>query len=91
MVLLTQVWFGKWGHIPVAVKLLKMPLDEHDPQTAQDFDREVTFMQEIRHPNLLTLYGAGVGAEGSAFLVVEYMSEGSMRTFLQDHKRQLSW
>lgn len=32
---------GMWGHIPVAVKQLRVPLDDLDPQSAEDFDREV--------------------------------------------------
>lgn len=74
-----------WGHIPVAVKRLKAPLDILDPESAADFDREVAFMQSIRHPNLLTFYGAGITSEGSAFLVVELMALGSLRNLLNDH------
>eukprot|EP00041_Stephanoeca_diplocostata_P032859 m.1065380 g.1065380 ORF g.1065380 m.1065380 type:complete len:1064 (-) comp24220_c0_seq4:1288-4479(-) len=69
------VWSGRWGHIPVAVKQLRIPMDDLDPFASEDFDREVTFMQSIRHPNLLIFYGAGVTHEGNAFLVVELMAE----------------
>eukprot|EP00041_Stephanoeca_diplocostata_P022495 m.537729 g.537729 ORF g.537729 m.537729 type:complete len:133 (+) comp22077_c0_seq30:2678-3076(+) len=70
------VWKGRWGHIPVAVKKLKLPLDGLDPVATEDFDREVSFMQSIRHPNLLIFYGAGVTSDGLAFLVGIYESSG---------------
>eukprot|EP00041_Stephanoeca_diplocostata_P034667 m.1194113 g.1194113 ORF g.1194113 m.1194113 type:complete len:1145 (+) comp24560_c0_seq2:657-4091(+) len=81
---------GMWGHIPVAVKLLRVPLDDLDPQAAEDFDREVRFMQSIRHPHLLIFYGAGVSSSGNGFLVTELM-EGSLRQLLADRTRELGW
>eukprot|EP00041_Stephanoeca_diplocostata_P022493 m.537705 g.537705 ORF g.537705 m.537705 type:complete len:344 (+) comp22077_c0_seq28:2678-3709(+) len=85
------VWKGRWGHIPVAVKKLKLPLDGLDPVATEDFDREVSFMQSIRHPNLLIFYGAGVTSDGLAFLVVELMVGGSLRTLLHNLACTLTW
>eukprot|EP00041_Stephanoeca_diplocostata_P035245 m.1234281 g.1234281 ORF g.1234281 m.1234281 type:complete len:1427 (-) comp24665_c0_seq11:370-4650(-) len=85
------VWAGYWGHIPVAVKRLKIPLDDLDPVSADDFEKEVTSMQSIRHPNLLSFYGAGVTHCGMAFLVVELMARGSMRSLLKDKQKTLPW
>jgi serine/threonine protein kinase len=78
-----SVWQATWGHVPVAVKMLKHAVDaELDPLAGEDFNREVSFMQRIKHPNLLTFYGAGVTTANTPFLVVELMQEGSMRTVL---------
>eukprot|EP00040_Diaphanoeca_grandis_P035381 m.222329 g.222329 ORF g.222329 m.222329 type:complete len:1028 (+) comp33371_c0_seq5:262-3345(+) len=85
------VYAGRWGHIPVAVKVLRIPLDDVNPLMSEDFNREVSFMQSIRHPNLLTFYGAGINSEQQAFLVTELMAEGSLRKLLMDAKRELSW
>lgn len=52
---------------------------------------QVRFMQEIKHPNLLTLYGAGSTHDGFAFLVMEYMAEGSLQALLADTTRPLPW
>jgi len=77
------VWKARWGHIEVAVKKLRMPLDDDVGGLAnEDFNREVSFMQKIRHPNLLIFYGAGVAADHRAFMVVELMCHGSMRKML---------
>eukprot|EP00040_Diaphanoeca_grandis_P034701 m.216423 g.216423 ORF g.216423 m.216423 type:complete len:1123 (+) comp33207_c7_seq3:167-3535(+) len=82
---------GVWGHIPVAVKILRIPLDDLDPLMSEDFDREVTFMQSIRHPNLLTFYGGGVNSQQQAFLVTELMEGGSLRKLLLDVDHDLGW
>lgn len=52
-----RVFRGMWGHIPVAIKVLRYPLDELDPMLVDDFNREVQVMRSIRHPHLLTFYG----------------------------------
>eukprot|EP00041_Stephanoeca_diplocostata_P032953 m.1074894 g.1074894 ORF g.1074894 m.1074894 type:complete len:1016 (-) comp24238_c0_seq68:1890-4937(-) len=79
-----SVWRAQWGHVVVAVKLLKtvLPEDALDSLASDEFDREVSFMQKIRHPNLVLFYGAGRTAAHVPFLVVEFMSEGSMRKVL---------
>jgi serine/threonine protein kinase len=85
------VFAATWGHIPVAVKVLKMPLDDVNPLLSEDFDREVTFMQSIRHPNLLIFYGGGVNRNDQAFLVTELMEGGSLRKLLCDETQALDW
>eukprot|EP00041_Stephanoeca_diplocostata_P020281 m.451562 g.451562 ORF g.451562 m.451562 type:complete len:658 (-) comp21528_c0_seq15:124-2097(-) len=83
------VWHAKWGHNDVAVKILKYAIDG-DMNFGEDFDKEVSFMQRIRHPNLLLFYGAGKLSNKRAFLVVELMEEGSMHTLLLS-ERELDW
>eukprot|EP00040_Diaphanoeca_grandis_P036793 m.236477 g.236477 ORF g.236477 m.236477 type:complete len:1135 (+) comp33686_c0_seq10:282-3686(+) len=85
------VYSAMWGHIPVAVKVLKIPLDDLDPLMTEDFDREVTFMQSIRHPNLLTFYGAGVNTNSQAYLVTELMEGGSLWQLLKQLQRRVMW
>jgi hypothetical protein len=43
-----RVYKGRWGHIEVAIKVLRMPIDELDVSMRADFDREVKFMRSIR-------------------------------------------
>ena len=37
-----RVWDGTWGHVPVAIKVLRIPFDELDLDMQEDFDREVS-------------------------------------------------
>eukprot|EP00040_Diaphanoeca_grandis_P025298 m.139913 g.139913 ORF g.139913 m.139913 type:complete len:982 (-) comp30090_c0_seq3:440-3385(-) len=83
------VYRGRWGHIPVAVKVLTALITDLNPLLTEDFDREVTFMQAIRHPNLITFYGAGINSAHQAYLVTELMEHGSLWKLLQN--RALTW
>lgn len=38
-----------------------------------------------RHPNIVTIYQAGFTADGQPFLVLDYVSGGSLRDYLVDH------
>eukprot|EP00035_Acanthoeca_spectabilis_P010582 m.187131 g.187131 ORF g.187131 m.187131 type:complete len:1037 (+) comp15068_c0_seq7:243-3353(+) len=80
-----RVYRGTWGHIPVAIKVLLHP---------------VSFMRSVRHPHILTFFGAGQlaanwgGMESDsshAFLVTELMSRGSLKSLLRDHSVPLRW
>eukprot|EP00041_Stephanoeca_diplocostata_P017529 m.355265 g.355265 ORF g.355265 m.355265 type:complete len:956 (+) comp20735_c1_seq2:219-3086(+) len=77
------VWHATWGHVEVAVKMLKNVVDS---MASDDFSHEVSFMQKIRHPNLVLFYGAGVTTTQVPFLVVEFMRNGSMRKVLQSER-----
>jgi Leucine-rich repeat (LRR) protein/tRNA A-37 threonylcarbamoyl transferase component Bud32 len=86
------VYRGTWGHINVAIKVLRVPMDELNPEVADQFRREVNFMKSIRHPHLLTFYGAGVQATTSQpFLVTELMVDGSLKEVLHDMSREIDW
>jgi Leucine-rich repeat (LRR) protein len=43
-----RVYTGMWGHIEVAIKVLRTPIDEQDVSMRADFDHEVKFMRSIR-------------------------------------------
>lgn len=75
----------------MAVKELQQPFDPRSNKQGADFDREVTFMKSVRHPHVLTFYGAGITSELYPFLVVELMEQGSLYALLNDHSRALSW
>lgn len=48
-------------------------------------------MRSIRHPHLLTFYGAGVDSQSRAFLVTELMANGSLKSVLLSVGTPLSW
>eukprot|EP00037_Helgoeca_nana_P023872 m.248964 g.248964 ORF g.248964 m.248964 type:complete len:1003 (+) comp26476_c1_seq17:3-3011(+) len=79
-----------WGHIAVAVKTLKLPLD-FDPLVSEEFHREVDFMSSIRHPNVIAFFGAGVYSDNRAFIVTELMARGSLRSLLDQPEVDLPW
>lgn len=90
-----EVWRGSYGGQPVAIKLLKRPLDDRDhldPSAAADYERENTTLQQIRHPHLLHFVGSGITTSArKPFLVTEFMELGSLRGVLADAGRALDW
>jgi hypothetical protein len=71
----------------VAMKILRMPTTD----TMQlEFEREIKCMQAVRHPNVVLFWGAGRTTDGSAFLVSEFASRGSLRRLLDDSNTSIS-
>ena len=78
-----QVYRGQYREMTVAVKVLRAV---NDHQMEREFEREIRFMQTVRHPNIVMFIGAGKMDTGDEqpFLVVEYMQRGSLRDVLDD-------
>ena len=86
-----EVFRGRWGHIPVAIKMQHEAVLEFDPTLIDSFQEEAALMQSIRHPNLVTFHGACNNATGQLLLVFELMVKGSMRELLADRSTELLW
>ena len=76
-----DVWRGRWNDMTVAVKRLRPTLLAMDESSVQEFEAESALMRTLRHPNIVTFFGAGSDVDGVPFLVVEYMN-GSLRGIL---------
>jgi serine/threonine protein kinase len=48
-------------------------------------------MKSVRHPNVLSFFGAGVNQHERPYLVTELMPMGSLRSLLVDGRRKLRW
>lgn len=55
------------------------------------FEAEAAAMSGLRHPNIVSFFGAGTDDDGRGFLVVELMSAGSLRSVLDDPNAPLPW
>ena len=77
-----NVYYGVWNGVPVAVKTLHAVIDEAEMLSA--FLKEVSTLARLRHPNVLTFYGASVEANGSTSIVTEYCSGGCLFDILRD-------
>ena len=63
-----------------------------DPEAIKEFGDEASRLQSIRHPNLVTFYGAGTTADAQPFLVFELMELGSLQSLLQSARgATLDW
>ena len=65
----------------VAVKVLSAPLVEE--QSRKAFDRECRALGTISdHPGIVTLYAAGISADNRPYLIMEFLSGGSLSEVL---------
>ncbi|ELK32836.1 Ephrin type-A receptor 6, partial [Myotis davidii] len=67
--------------IPVAIKTLK---GGHVDRQRRDFLREASIMGQFDHPNIIRLEGV-VTKSRPVMIVVEYMENGSLDSFLRKH------
>jgi hypothetical protein len=76
-----EVYRCKYRDMCVAMKILRLPATE---SILFEFEREIKFMQTIRHPNVVLFLGAGKTRHGAPFLISEFVSRGSLRKLLDD-------
>lgn len=76
------VYKGYWQGFEVAIKRLRIV----DPAYIAGFEREVTLLSQMRHPNILTFIGAHL-SEDLCMHVTEYMSNGTLYDFLRNKGR----
>ncbi|KAG2393339.1 hypothetical protein C9374_006870 [Naegleria lovaniensis] len=72
-----------WGKLDVAIKTLKQVDDGlvHDFQDDEEFEKEVSVLANLNHPNILKFYGISV-TETSKYMITEYLENGSLERML---------
>jgi len=79
-----NVYHGKWNEtIDVALKQLK------EEEIFEEFIKEATMLQSLNHPNIVRFYGIHNAPNGENFLVMEYMSQGSLDEVLRLEQKQI--
>lgn len=76
-----DVHAATWMSRPVACKRLREALRETETES---FQAEAAVMSGLRHPNIVTFFGAGEDDRGCQFLVTEFMERGSLRHVLRN-------
>ena len=69
--------------VPVAVKLVKQALLE-DPAVVNRFKREARAASRLRHPNVVGVTDFGQTADGTLFMVMEYVTGRSLARVIVD-------
>eukprot|EP00048_Salpingoeca_helianthica_P008852 m.127314 g.127314 ORF g.127314 m.127314 type:complete len:1181 (-) comp14703_c0_seq1:152-3694(-) len=70
----------------VAVKVLRDMWVASDLLEMGNFNQEMRMLRTLRHRNIVFFYGGGVFDSGVPFIVVEFMSRGSLEHILHDPK-----
>eukprot|EP00931_Biecheleriopsis_adriatica_P054667 TRINITY_DN32196_c0_g1_i1.p1 TRINITY_DN32196_c0_g1~~TRINITY_DN32196_c0_g1_i1.p1 ORF type:complete len:640 (+),score=39.22 TRINITY_DN32196_c0_g1_i1:31-1920(+) len=68
-----QVFGGMWSSLPVAIKVAT---DQFGTDGLGSIARELRMLRQIRHPNVVSFYGACVLSQVEALLLVEELIQG---------------
>ena len=71
---------------PVAVKLLKQEAVQHEPKVLERFLREGEALRALNHPNIVKMFEM-VEKDDSHFIIMEYVSGGSLKSLMQREGR----
>jgi serine/threonine protein kinase len=77
-----RVFRGSWEKTTIALKELK------DNSHIQEFLEEAKLLQSLRHPHIVNFYGIHAHQQ-HAYLVIEFMDQGSLSDYLQFKRNQL--
>ena len=66
----------------VVIKIIKTEMKD-DPISVHEFDAEHGMLARLKHPHIISLYGAGIDGDRK-FLVLEHLGGGSMRQILEE-------
>ena len=79
------MWLAEYRELEVAVKILNENERLFVDNSNEEFQREVDFMRQLRHPNIVLFLGVGSFKEdGNLFLVTEFVIRGSLHGVLMD-------
>ncbi|MCS6938063.1 MAG: protein kinase [Roseiflexus sp.] len=83
-----QVFRARHIHLdrPVALKIMHANLS-HDPGFQARFRQEARAIAALQHPNIVEVYDFGE-QQGMMYLVMELLSDGSLRGLMQKHARE---
>mmetsp|Transcript_17672 Transcript_17672/g.53171 ORF Transcript_17672/g.53171 Transcript_17672/m.53171 type:complete len:371 (+) Transcript_17672:418-1530(+) len=69
---------GRWRGIICAIKVVRVS----KPGEAISFLREVSALSDVKHPNVMPFYGAVLDPPEQCWLICEFMSGGTLATWL---------
>ncbi|GMR48348.1 hypothetical protein PMAYCL1PPCAC_18543, partial [Pristionchus mayeri] len=84
--------YREGGHpnsAPVAVKTLKADT-AHDLDAVEKLMEEASVMMGLDHPNVLSLLGVVISSNGSPWMVLPFMDQGDLRSFIANPTKMLS-
>lgn len=72
----------------VAIKVVHSYLGA-DPKSLEKFTREVSALENLRHPNIVSLWESGVTDDGQPYLVMDYLEGTALSSLLANQPRGL--
>lgn len=71
---------------PVAVKMMRTDLLDQQPDMVARFQQEGEALRQLNHPNIVKMLGSQ-DINGTHYLVMEYVSGGSLRDVLEEQRK----
>ena len=81
---------AKWLRSDMIVAVKKLHLIHLNKDAEKNLFNELSLLNRIRHPNIISFYGACLEKDHYA-LIMEFMSLGSLYHILHEEKLQFSW
>ena len=79
-----KVYKGSWHNTTVAIKEL---YDQFDQSEVKAFFQEMKMLQELHHPNIITLFGGFISNDAQRpSIVMEFAGKGTLSYLLYDYK-----
>jgi len=78
-----KFFFGKWGQTKVALKSVK------EQECDSQFLNEFNLLVKLKHPNIVSCFGIHKSLSGKMFMVMEYVSLGSLDSILRQKEEEL--
>ncbi|EJD54232.1 kinase-like protein [Auricularia subglabra TFB-10046 SS5] len=82
-----EVWRGTWLGDPntvVAMKCLRVSMTPPNLKDVERFHRQFTMLRDIRHPNIIKLFGVCY-VETNAYFVFPWMEHGNILAYLEQY------
>eukprot|EP00727_Mastigamoeba_balamuthi_P010624 m51a1_g6184 putative protein tyrosine kinase (1121) ;mRNA; f:40599-46272 len=83
-----EVFRGTWRGAVIAIK--KMPANDMSDVMLHEFNKEITLMRSMRHPNVLQFLGSCLEPPNICILF-EYMGRGSLYSILHNPAEHFDW
>lgn len=75
--------FDRVRQVRCAIKIFRAEIKDKD-WIQRRFNQEVTALQRIRHPNVVSIYAHGVTPSGANYLVMEFIEGANLREVLEN-------
>lgn len=78
-----NIYLASWKGETIIIKMIKEEVAE-SPLVNREFDQEHAILVRLNHPNIIKVLGSGNGPR--RFIILEYMSGGTLHTILDKNR-----